>query len=50
MDENILLEERSELVTEHTPHETSGLYHTCQYRLSPAVAHVLGFCKANENI
>lgn len=36
------VKEQNELVTEHTPHKTLGL--------SPVVAHVLGFCKANRNI
>lgn len=42
MDGDILLKEQNELVTEHTPHKTLGL--------SPVVAHILGFCKANGNI
>lgn len=42
MDGDILLKEQNELVTEHTPHKTLDL--------SPVVAPILGFCKANGNI
>lgn len=51
MDGNILLKEQNQSITAYTPNKNLGSTpHIPNTRLSPAVAYVRGFCKANGNI